>query len=585
SKAVLSTAGRLSYYHAPSTVALWGETIGHRWRRVVEETPDKQFVVFPRQNKRQTYEQAYKQSTKLAASLLGLGLKPGDRVGLWGPNYLEWAETHFACAQAGLALVNVNPFYRAPELEYALKKVGCTALITPAKYRNSDYYSYFEEVVPEIAAKPQGQGAVASHNLPTLKHLIVFDAEDPRKKFSGAWNYAELLSGGAGSSQEKQLEEIAENTHFDRPFNIQFTSGTTGSPKAVTLSHFNVLNNARLLGLKSGFDKTKEVICVPNPLYHTFGCVAGLLNGMVHRQTLVFPSETFSAGAALKAIQSEKATFVYGTPTMFIDMINHETFANTDVSSVSGAYISAAPIPKPLLERMLDKMGLHRLMVLYGCTETSPVITAARLEQTPQERIRNSGYPLDHTETAVVCPQTRLPVPRGSRGELVTRGFHVMSGGYWNDAEKTKEAVCAQGWYRTGDIAVMQPDGGVQIVGRLKDMIIRGGENVYPTEIETCLFKHPAIADIHVIGVPDARLGEEVCAWVRLQTGKKLTADELKEYCKDKMARHSIPRYILFKTEADFPLTATGKVQKFEMRKITKRELGLDKVETHFNEE
>ncbi|CAJ0939783.1 unnamed protein product, partial [Mesorhabditis belari] len=569
-----SGAKKISYVHQASSIPFLNETIGQRFRKSTEKNPDRIYCIFSKQNVKKSYEKLYEESYRLASSLIALGLRPGDRVGMWGPNYYEWIQTHFACAQAGFVLVNVNPFYRVPELEYALKKVGVKALVTPSSYRNSQYYGSVTEIIPELVNRKPGDGEIKSHLLPNLKHLIVFDPNDKSKKFNGAWNL-EDLSTGAGSEADRFLKDIQSKINYDDPFNVQFTSGTTGSPKAVTLTHFSILNNANFIGLNSNFDKTREVICVPNPLYHAFGCVAGLLTAVAHSQTLLFPSETFSAAAALPAIEKEKATFIYGTPTMFIDILNHEKFEKTDVSSVSGGYISAAPIPKPLMERMLEKLNMHRIQVLYGCTEASPVITTATLQQTPQDRIKNSGYTMDHSETAIINQQSGLPVPRGEQGELVTRGYHVMRG-YWGDEEKTKEAIDVKRWYHTGDIAVMADDGAISIVGRLKDMIIRGGENVYPAEIETTIFRHPAVADVHVIGVPDVRLGEEICAWIRLKDGKTLTADELIDYCKDKMARHSIPRYILFKKEHDFPLTATGKVQKFELRSISKKELGLE---------
>uniref|UniRef100_A0A1I7Y965 Medium-chain acyl-CoA ligase ACSF2, mitochondrial n=1 Tax=Steinernema glaseri TaxID=37863 RepID=A0A1I7Y965_9BILA len=548
-----------------SPTPLLSVTVGEMLLRSTEEVPNQELFVFRHQDIRKTFCEVLQDSRNLAKGLLKLGLRPGDRVGMWGPNYYEWVTTQFATALAGMILVNVNPMYQTEELEYALRQVGVKALITPAEYRNSNYYRALSEVVPQLAREKEGIGLVHDNMLPQLKHLIIFGNEG--RQFRGAWNFTDIVASG-GKDEEELLEDLSRKISFDQPVNIQYTSGTTGFPKAATLSHHNVVNNAFFVGKRTGFDKKRHVICIPNPLYHCFGCVMGTLAAVVHKATCVFPSPAFNAEKAIEAIEQEKCTVLYGTPTMHIDILGHPRRKDSDVSSLHVGYISGAPCPKSLCESLVTEMNLHDLVVLYGSTELSPVATCSFFEDPPFERIKNVGYgPLGGYGSR------RLGL-RGSQG----------AAGSAQDSERSHEAITPERWYNTGDTAVMNENGSINIVGRLKDMVIRGGENIYPAEVEQFLFKHHAVADVHIVGVPDERFGEELCAWVRLKDGHDaVTAEAIKEFCRGKIAACKIPRYVLFKKEHEFPLTATGKVRKAELRELSKKELGLQQIQSSFN--
>uniref|UniRef100_A0A1I7Y9G1 Medium-chain acyl-CoA ligase ACSF2, mitochondrial n=1 Tax=Steinernema glaseri TaxID=37863 RepID=A0A1I7Y9G1_9BILA len=616
-----------------SPTPLLSVTVGEMLLRSTEEVPNQELFVFRHQDIRKTFCEVLQDSRNLAKGLLKLGLRPGDRVGMWGPNYYEWVTTQFATALAGMILVNVNPMYQTEELEYALRQVGVKALITPAEYRNSNYYRALSEVVPQLAREKEGIGLVHDNMLPQLKHLIIFGNEG--RQFRGAWNFTDIVASG-GKDEEELLEDLSRKISFDQPVNIQYTSGTTGFPKAATLSHHNVVNNAFFVGKRTGFDKKRSlelhghssfwwerrggatggplpedflrparqhtgttgfpkaatlshhnvvnnaffvgkrtgfdkkrhVICIPNPLYHCFGCVMGTLAAVVHKATCVFPSPAFNAEKAIEAIEQEKCTVLYGTPTMHIDILGHPRRKDSDVSSLHVGYISGAPCPKSLCESLVTEMNLHDLVVLYGSTELSPVATCSFFEDPPFERIKNVGYgPLGGYGSR------RLGL-RGSQG----------AAGSAQDSERSHEAITPERWYNTGDTAVMNENGSINIVGRLKDMVIRGGENIYPAEVEQFLFKHHAVADVHIVGVPDERFGEELCAWVRLKDGHDaVTAEAIKEFCRGKIAACKIPRYVLFKKEHEFPLTATGKVRKAELRELSKKELGLQQIQSSFN--
>ncbi|TKR89148.1 hypothetical protein L596_013292 [Steinernema carpocapsae] len=563
-----------SYIHGASPIPYVHASVSDCFLKGVEQVPDRDLFIFKNENIRKSYQDVWHDSVQLSKGLIKLGIRKGDRVGIWGPNYYEWVTTQLATAMAGFILVNINPAYQYEELQYSLRKVGVKALITPPKFSYSDYYSSLTAIIPTLATAKEGVGHIDCHNLPEMAHLIIFGNE---KSYRGAWNYTDITNSG-GRAEEETLAKFQHLIRLDDPINIQYTSGTTGYPKAATLTHHNIVNNGYFMGLRCNFDKERSIICIPNPLYHCFGCVIGVLNAITHQQTCVFPSPRFNTDAILRSIQEEQCTALYGTPTMFIDVLANPSIKSTNLSALHTGVIAGSPCPAALASRMVNELNLNDLCMLYGTTEASPGITMSYLEDPPEKRIKNVGYVLDHVEVKVIDDDGKT-VQRGENGELLARGYNIMRG-YWGDEERTKKELTVDGWYHTGDTASMAKDGSISIVGRTKDMIIRGGENIYPTEIETFLFKHPFIEDAQVIGVPDERLGEEVCVWIRLREGKKMTADELKEYCKGKIAHFKIPRYILFKEEKDFPITATGKVKKFELRRLSREELGLEHKES-----
>ncbi|CAJ0961763.1 unnamed protein product, partial [Mesorhabditis belari] len=566
-----------SYVHGVSSTPLIHDTVGDRLLQAVEEVPDKELVYFRHQKIRKTYEQFYYDVRKLARGFLRMGLVPGDRIGMWGPNYYEWICTQYAAALAGMIQVNVNPAYQAEELKYALNKVGVRALVTPRNFRKSNYYGTLEKLIPGLDSSPLGEGMVRSKELPHLEHLIMIC--EPTS-LPGAWNYSDVFESGT-NDEERQLEKIEARNGPDTPVNIQYTSGTTGYPKAATLTNHNIVNNAYLTGLATNYHIGEHRLCIPNPLYHCFGCVMGTLNAVVHKQSIVFPDAWFNPGPTLDAVEEEKCTALYGTPTMFVDVFKHG-IEGRDLSSLRSGYIAGSPCPVALCERMVNELGLVDLAVLYGSTELSPIVTVSRLSDPPLHRIRNVGYVSAHTELCVVDKEDGI-VPRGVKGELLARGYMLMSG-YFNDEEKTKKEITSTRWYHTGDTAIMNEDGAISIVGRTKDMIIRGGENIYPTEIEQFMFRLPYMADAQVIGVPDERFGEAVCAWVMLKNGfDNVTPEQIKNDCREKMAHYKVPAYICIKKQEDFPVTATGKIRKVEMREIARKELGLENIKGSFD--
>ncbi|TKR87268.1 hypothetical protein L596_011690 [Steinernema carpocapsae] len=520
-----------SYVHMASSTPLLNMTIGQCLTKSVEKVPNQELFVFSHQGVRKTFCEVLQDSQNLAKGLLKLGLRLGDRVGIWGPNYYEWVVTQFGSALAGMVLVTINPMYRTDELEYALRQVGVKALITPTEYKKANYYRALNEIIPQLTSEKEGIGLVHDKALPDLKHLIIFGNEG--RQLRGAWNYTDIESSG-GKNEDELLEEISKKIAPDQPVNVQYTSGTTGYPKAATLSHHNILNNAYLVGRRIDLDKKRHTMCVPNPLYHCFGCVIGSLSAIVHQNTCIFPAPAFNARKAIEAIDTERCTCLFGTPTMFIDIIGNPHLAEADISSLHMGIISGAPCPKPLCERLVNDMNLKDIVVAYGSTELSPVATCSSFDDPPLERIKNVGYPIEHSEVSVV-DENGCVVPRGEPGELRVRGWLVMRE-YWGDVERTEDVTMKERWYRTGDTAIMNETGSLNIVGRSKDMIIRGGENIYPAEIEQFLFKHHAIADVHIIGVPDERFGEEMCAWIRLKEGHvEVNADSIKEYCRGKL--------------------------------------------------
>uniref|UniRef100_A0A0K0EQW0 Medium-chain acyl-CoA ligase ACSF2, mitochondrial n=1 Tax=Strongyloides stercoralis TaxID=6248 RepID=A0A0K0EQW0_STRER len=572
-----------SYTHGASSIPLMFNTIGNLLRQTAKMNPNKEFVIFKKEGLRKTYKNVLDDSEKLALGLIHLGLQKGDRIGIWAPNHYVWIVTQFAAALSGFVLVNVNPFYQTEELKYAIDKVGIKAIIAPPCFKKSNYYFIISEIIPEIKESPKGCGKIVTHDFPKFEHLIIYSNEEI--SLNGAWDYNEVCKMWT-SEDKKKLSIFEMDICPDDAANIQYTSGTTGSPKGATLSHHNIINNAYFVGIRAGYQNSESVICIPNPLYHCFGCVMGVLAALIHQQTCVFPSPSFESLAALQAIHEEKCTAVYGTPTMYIDMINHPNFKDYDYSTIRSGIVAGAPCPVALCQKLVIELGMYDLAVCYGTTETSPVSYMSLLRDPPENRIQSVGYIMDHLESMLVDNNGKI-IKRGEKGEILVRGYSVMLG-YWGAEEQTKKEITPDRWYHTGDIGVMHADGTVTIVGRSKDMIVRGGENIYPTEIEQFLFRHPQIENVAVIGVPDERMGEAVCAWIRQKDNvpedKKLTEEDVKQYCRGKIAHFKIPRYILFKKEKEFPKTVSGKIKKFEIKEKTIYELGLENVSYHYTE-
>ena len=557
-----------SYCHGASDEALIGETIGAHFDRAVERWGDRDALVVRHQEISWTWAELKERVDDVAAGLVSLGLEPGQRIGIWSPNNAEWTITQFATAKAGLVLVNINPAYRLAELEYALNKVACVALITAARFKSSDYLGMVRELAPELDGC--APGALASKTLPHLKTVIQI-GEDA---VPGTYGFDEVMKAGADTGHTA-LAAIAPTLQFDDPINIQFTSGTTGSPKGATLTHHNILNNGYFIGRTMRYTDADR-ICIPVPLYHCFGMVIGNLAAVTHGAAMVYPSDAFDPLATLQAISEERCTSLYGVPTMFIAQLDHADFESFDLSSLRTGVMAGSPCPVEVMRRVIDNMHMDQVTIAYGMTETSPVSTQTAVDDELDRRVSTVGRVHPHVEVKIVDDEGRIVTP-GETGEFCTRGYVVMRG-YWNDEERTAEAIDDAGWMHTGDLATMDADGYFNIVGRIKDMVIRGGENLYPREIEEFLYRHPKIADVQVIGVPDQKYGEELCAWVRLADGEAATEDDIRDFCQGQIAHHKIPRYVKFVDE--FPMTVTGKIQKFAMREMMIAELGLDEAKT-----
>jgi len=554
---------RLSYVHGASDTPFIGDTIGGHFDRIAERFADRDALVVRHQQIRWTYRELKERVDAFAAGLLALGLKRGDRIGVWSPNNAEWVITQFATAKAGLILVNINPAYRLTELEYALNKAGCVALVTAAQFKSSDYLGMLRDLAPEVATASPGELHAA--RLPELRLVITIGAETTR----GMLRFDEVPSL-VRDAERHRLAALAEELQFDDPINIQFTSGTTGFPKGATLSHHNILNNGFFIGQAMQFTE-RDRLCIPVPLYHGFGMVIGNLGCLTHGAAMVYPSEAFDPLATLETIAAERCTAVYGVPTMFIAEMDHPDFAKFDLTSLRTGMMAGSPCPIEVMKRAFSLMHLYEVAIGYGMTETSPASFASATDDPIKRRVSTVGRILPHVEAKVVDAEGRI-VPRGTAGELSTRGYLVMLGN-WDDEEKTREAIDAAGWMHTGDLATIDEEGYCNIVGRIKDMVIRGGENVYPREIEEFLYRHPKIQDVQVIGVPDVRYGEELCAWVRLRDGESATIEEIRIFCQGQIAHYKVPRYVKFVD--GFPMTVTGKIQKFLMRQQMIEELGL----------
>jgi fatty-acyl-CoA synthase len=556
-----------SHVKGATDIPLIELTIGAMLDQTSARWPDHEAIVVCHQGVRWTWAELKQRVDVFAAGLLALGLRPGDRIGIWSPNNIEWVITQFASAKAGLILVTINPAYRLNELEFALNKVSCKALVTAATFKTSNYVDMLMTLAPGIASQTPGQSVC--ERVPSLTTLICIGAEAP-----GFFRF-DAVAGMAKAHHHAQLAKIGATLNPTDPINIQFTSGTTGNPKGATLSHRNIVNNAFFVG--QGMRMTDEDrFCIPVPLYHCAGMVIGTLTCLTHGATMVLPSEWFDPPAALEAIQEEMCTVVNGVPTMFLAMLNHPSFARFDLRSLRSGWTGGAPCPVQMMKRCIHDMHLREFTIVFGMTETSPVSLQTAPDDPFERRVGSVGRIHPHVEIKIIDAEGRT-VPPGQTGEICTRGYSVMLG-YWNDPERTREAIDADGWMHTGDLGTLDSEGYGNIVGRIKDMVIRGGENIYPAEIEDFLYHNPAIADVQVFGVPDARFGEELCAWLRLKPDASVTEEEIREFCKGRIAHFKIPRHIRFVSE--FPMTVTGKMQKFAMRQQMIDELALVVEET-----
>ncbi len=534
----------LSYAHGGGDRPLLGETIGDNFERTVARVPDSEALVSCHQGLRYTYAELNDAVDRLASGMLAAGLQKGDRVGVWSPNRAEWVLTQYATAKLGVILVNINPAYRLHELEFALRHSGCRWLLAAQECKGSDF----------VAMTDQVRGS-----LPELERAVFF----------GTPEFEELA--GADATARELRARMAE-LDFDDPINIQYTSGTTGFPKGATLSHHNILNNGYFVAGTLLYTEADRV-CIPVPLYHCFGMVMGNLGATIHGACMVYPAETFDAEATLAACAQERCTSLYGVPTMFIAQLGHPRFKEFDLGPLRTGIMAGSPCPVEVMKRVWTDMGIDQMSIAFGMTETSPVSTQVRIDDTLEHRCATVGEAMPHTEIKIVDPETGHTQPLGEPGEFLARGYLVMRG-YWNDPERTAEAIDEARWMHTGDLATMDEDGYVRVVGRIKDMIIRGGENVYPREIEEFLYTHPDVADVQVVGVPDERYGEELMAWIIPRDGARPSEEEIREFCRGQIAHFKVPRYV--KLVDEFPMTVTGKVQKFKMRQAAIEELGLE---------
>ncbi len=557
-----------SYVSGISDAPLLGETIGASLDKAVQRWGDREALVSPSHDVRWTWKEFADRVDALAAGLLALGLQRGERIGIWSLNRPEWTLTQFAAAKAGLILVTINPAYRLSELEFALGKVGCAALVTATAFKTSNYIEMINTLLPELARTRSGDLRAA--RLPKLRTVIQIGGPP----CPGTIAFGEVMQMG-GPRHYDALASLGEILQFDDPINIQFTSGTTGSPKGVTLTHHNILNNGYFLGRTMRFTE-QDRICIPVPLYHCFGMVIGNLASLTSGAAMVYPGEGFDPLVTLQTIEREKCTALYGVPTMFIAELEHPDFAKFDLSSLRTGMMAGAPCPIEVMRRVNSEMNMREVTIGYGMTETSPASFQSATDDPLERRVSTVGRVHPHVEVKIIDLEGRI-VPRGVSGELCTRGYSVMLG-YWDEAEKTAEVLDEAGWMHTGDLGVIDDQGYCNIVGRIKDMVIRGGENLYPREIEEFLYRHPKIQDVQIFGVADDRYGEELCAWIRIRAGETLTAEEVRAFCDGQIAHNKIPRYVEF-VDA-FPMTVTGKIQKFVMREAVEARLGLKAAKT-----
>ncbi|MEZ4955143.1 MAG: AMP-binding protein [Saprospiraceae bacterium] len=558
---------QLSYTCGVSDKPLLGITIGDMLDRTAEKFPENDALISRHQNIRYTYREFNEKVNECARALLAIGIQKGDRVGVWAPNCAEWTIVQFATSKIGAIQVNINPSYRLHELRYALNQSGCSAIVTATAFKSSHYVDMLYELCPELNHCQPGQ--LESAEVPALKTVVRLHSDASPGMY--VW---EGLLAFAKQKTLADLKNVQQKLSADEPINIQYTSGTTGFPKGATLSHHNILNNGYLVAEIMRFTDQDRLV-IPVPLYHCFGMVMGNLGCVSHGATIIYANDGFDPDLVLQAVEEEKATALYGVPTMFIAELESPNFKKYNLSSLRTGIMAGASCPVGVMKKVNTLMNMAEVEIAYGMTETSPVSTQTRHDAPLEKRVGTVGRVMPHTEIKIIDPETGLTVPIGEKGELCTRGYCVMLG-YWNDREKTKAAIDDARWMHTGDLATMDEEGYINIVGRIKDMVIRGGENVYPKEIEEFLFGHPKISDVQVIGVPDQKYGEEIMAWIKLKEGETATEEDIKAYCKGKIAHYKIPRYIKF-TDS-FPMTVTGKIRKVEMREISIKELGLEEA-------
>ena len=561
----LKPPGTLSYVSGSTDVPLRFLTLPQLLDKTVARHGSRDAAIFDAEGLRLSWYDLKQQADTLAAGLLALGLRRGNRVGIWAPNRPEWLITQFATARVGLVLVNINPAYRRTELEYALNKVGCRALVMARRYRSSDYVGMLGEIAPEIHFRGASE-VLDSVRLPDLKHVVLLGDEPVPPR---CLSYAQVLALG-GPAQRGRLDALSAALDPDDAINIQFTSGTTGAPKGATLSHFNIVNNARYCAKAMALVPTDK-LCIPVPLYHCFGMVLGVLCATASGATMVFPGEGFDAAATLGSVARHRCTALHGVPTMFSAMLDEPGFAQHDLSSLRTGIMAGAPCPIELMRNVVARMHMHQVTIAYGMTETSPISFQSAIDDPLERRVSTVGRIQPHLEVKIVDAAGRI-VPVGTPGELCTRGYAVMRG-YWKDEARSRDAIDEAGWMHTGDLATLDAEGFANIVGRVKDMLIRGGENVYPREIEEFLLSHPGVQDVQAFGVPDPKYGEEVCVWIVPRRGHAIQEQEIRDFCKDRIAHYKVPRYV--RIVEQFPLTATGKAQKFEMQKAMIELLGL----------
>ena len=557
-----------SIVRGATDVPLIESTIGRFFDWMVSRWPEREALVVPHQDVRWTYLEFAANVDALAVSLLQSGLQPGDRIAIWSQNCSEWVLTQFATAKAGLVLVNINPAYRRNELEYVLNKVGCTALILAPSFKSSDYLEILRSLAPELDSCVPG--ALSAAKLPLLKTVIRLGAE----KSTGMGNFPDLLQPPSPAALA-ELARVAATLGAHDPINIQFTSGTTGSPKGATLTHRNILNNGFFIGEAMRLTE-QDRLCIPVPLYHCFGMVLGNLACVTHGAAMVFSGEGFDAVSVLETVQAERCTALHGVPTMFIAILDHSRFAEFDLGVLRTGIMAGSPCPVEVMKRVIEQMHMAQVTIAYGMTETSPVSFQSACDDSVARRVSTVGRIQPHVECKVVDAEGEV-VPRGENGELLVRGYSVMQG-YWGDPERTAEAIDSEGWMHTGDLGVIDAEGYCNIVGRAKDMVIRGGENVYPREVEEFLYRHPKIQDVQCVGVPDPKYGEELCACVILRPGVSATEDEIRDFCRGEIAHYKVPRYVRFMDS--LPMTVTGKIQKFLLRRQIAEELGVTEVKT-----
>jgi fatty-acyl-CoA synthase len=556
-----------SYAFRGSEKPLIGRTIGEMFDEIADKYPDNDAIVSIHQDSRYTYRQLQQEVNRAAKGFIALGLKKGDRLAIWATNISEWIITQFATAKAGIIMVNINPAYRTHELEYALRQSETQALLLLDRFKTSDYVKMFYEVCPE--ARDSRPGQISSQKLPFLKTAVLLRGD----KQPGMYSWEEVMRMGDELPDDVLLER-QEGLDFDDPINVQYTSGTTGFPKGVVLTHHNLVNNGYFIGECMNFTD-KDRLCIPVPFYHCFGMVLSNLACMTHGATMVLPAEYFDPVSTMAAVEKERCTALHGVPTMFVAELEHPDFNKFNFSSLRTGIMAGSPCPIEFMKKVSTLMNMREVVITYGQTEASPGITMSSTDDPLECRVSTVGKPMPHTEMKIVDPKTGKMMPRGETGEICARGYAIMRC-YYNNPVATDQAVDKEGWLHTGDLGILDEEDYCKITGRLKDMVIRGGENIYPREIEEFLYTHPAISDVQVIGVPDLKYGEELMAWIKLKDSQKITPEEIKAFCKGKISHYKIPRYVKFVD--GFPMTVTGKIQKYKMREESIKELGLEEV-------